>query len=88
MERQDVEQQVLSELVSEAMKPYERLFTERGRAVMRELLEDAFATHPVTAELLEQLLPPKVVQQSGKVGKEDAAALDDQGDGDLSKIVS
>ncbi|RLB55032.1 MAG: hypothetical protein DRI90_19755 [Deltaproteobacteria bacterium] len=88
MARQDVEQQVLSELVSEAMEPFERLFTEQGRAVMHELLEDAFATHPVTAELLEQLLPAKVVQQSGKLGKEDAGALDDQGDGEQSKIVS
>jgi hypothetical protein len=72
--------QLLVDAVEQAVAPFDALLTEEQRAILRELLADGLATHPVTAELLDELRPRTPVERSGpekKPGTEETAAESD-----------
>jgi hypothetical protein len=69
-EREAAEDGVLDEVLKEALDKYGGLLTAEERAAAAPFLRWALATHPTTVELLEQIVPARQVEESGKVPKD------------------
>jgi hypothetical protein len=57
--------QLIDEAIEDAMRPYAGVLPASGLQIMRDILEDALATHPVAVEALDEMTGGKSPGQSG-----------------------
>jgi hypothetical protein len=63
--RRKSRRELIDEAIEEAMRPYLRILPPAALATMREILEEANATHPVALEALDALEAGQEVDHSG-----------------------
>ncbi len=81
-DRTEAMQKVIEELVEEQLEAYGHLLSPADRKLAREMLADVLATHSVTADLIELIVPAPVVEHSDEVEKEESADADEKDDKD------
>jgi hypothetical protein len=58
-------EQIVAELVEDAMRPYLAVLPPHALQTMRDILEDALTTHPVATSAIDEMLAAPVPDQSG-----------------------
>ncbi len=81
-DRAQARNELIEELIEEQMDALGHLLSPQDRHLARSMLADILATHPTTADLLDQIVVAPVVDRSDKIAKETGVAADADADAD------
>lgn len=74
-ERARAQELVIDEAVADALEAFQHLLTPGDRDLAKQIASDILATHPVTADLLDIIVPAATLEHSDKLAKD---ASDDE----------